>query len=117
MVPNSPESEILAKCFADMGEKCGENLVKNFTDFRPSIPRAQEIHEKLSTHSASRETRLFHRETLGAWGRKKTVPAVPVTVPHFGSWENGSDGSGILFVKRGQSEPIFGKGMRRSTFQ
>ena len=30
-MPKSPESEILAKCFADMGEKCGE---KNGESFR-----------------------------------------------------------------------------------
>ena len=33
--PKSPESEILAKHFADMGEKRGENLAKFFADFRP----------------------------------------------------------------------------------
>ena len=38
-MPKSPESEILAKCFADMGEKCGKNLAKHFADFRPSISR------------------------------------------------------------------------------
>ena len=26
-----PQSEILLKCFADVGEKCGENLAKNFS--------------------------------------------------------------------------------------
>ena len=34
----APKSEILANCFADMGEKCGEILAeKNFADVRPSI--------------------------------------------------------------------------------
>ena len=35
----SPESEILAKFFTDMGEKCGEKMAKIFADFRPSISR------------------------------------------------------------------------------
>ena len=71
VVPKSPESEILAKHFADMGEKCGEILAKNFADFRPSISRRsgrKKFHEKLATDSAGRERKFFHRETLGAWG-------------------------------------------------
>ena len=36
-MPKSPESEILAKFFADMGEKCGENSANFFANFRPSI--------------------------------------------------------------------------------
>ena len=33
-----PESELLAKLFADMIEKRGEHLAKHFADVRPSIP-------------------------------------------------------------------------------
>ena len=72
-MPKSPESEILAKFFADMGEKCGEKLAKNFTDFRPSISRRsgrKKFHEKLASNLAGRETKFFHHEALGAWGRK-----------------------------------------------
>ena len=67
----SPESEILAKFFADMGEKCCEKMAKCFADFRPSISRKsgrEKFHEKLATNSAGREIKFFHRETLGVWG-------------------------------------------------
>ena len=53
-MPQSPESEILAKSFADMGEKHGENSAKNFADFRPSISRKighKKSHERSSANS------------------------------------------------------------------
>ena len=37
-MPQKTESEILAKCLADMREKCVKHLAKMFFDFRPSIP-------------------------------------------------------------------------------
>ena len=64
----------MAKNFADMGEKRGENLAKCFANFRPSISMKsgrKKFHEKSTTHSTSHETKLFHSETLGAWGHKK----------------------------------------------
>ena len=73
-MPKSPESEILAKFFADMGEKCGEKMAKCFADFRPSISRKsgrKKFHEKLATNSAGRKIKFFHRETLGVWGHKE----------------------------------------------
>ena len=66
-MPKGPKSEILAKFFADMGEKCGEKLAKYFADFRPSISRKsgrKKFHEKLATNSAGREIKFFHCETL-----------------------------------------------------
>ena len=72
-MPKSPESEILEKFFADMGEKCGEKMAKFFADFRPSISKKsgrKTFHEKLATNSAGREIKFFHRETLGVWGHK-----------------------------------------------
>ena len=57
-MPKSPESEILAKFFADMGEKCGKKRANFFTDFRPSISRKsgrKKFHEKLATNLTSRE--------------------------------------------------------------
>ena len=72
-MPKSTESEIPANLFADMGEKRGENLAKNFADFRPSISSRsgrKKFHAKLATNSAGRETKFFHRETLGAWGKQ-----------------------------------------------
>ena len=48
----SSESEILAKMFADMGEKRGKSLAKCFADFRPSISwksGRKKCHEKSST--------------------------------------------------------------------
>ena len=52
-----------------LGEKCGENLAKNFADVRPSISRKigrKKFHEKSSANSTSHEIRFFHRETPGA---------------------------------------------------
>ena len=72
-MPKSPESEIAAKIFADMGEKCGEKMAKYFADFRPSISKksgCKKFHEKLATNSAGREIKFFHRETLGVGGHK-----------------------------------------------
>ena len=74
VMPKSPESEILVKFFPDMGEKCGENLAKNFADFRPSISRTfgrKKFHEKSSANSTSHEIEFFHSETLGACGHNK----------------------------------------------
>ena len=71
LMPKSPEREILAKFFADTGEKCGEKMAKFFADFRPSISRKsgrKKFHEKLATNSAGRKIKFFHRETLGVWG-------------------------------------------------
>ena len=76
LVPKSPESEILAKFFADMGEKCGEKMAKFFADFRPSIFRKsgrRKFHKKLATNSGGREIKFFHRETLGGWGRASNL--------------------------------------------
>ena len=61
VMPKKPESEIPAKFFADMGEKCGEEMAKMFADFRPSISRKSGhkiFHEKLATNSAGREIKL-----------------------------------------------------------
>ena len=72
-MPKSPESEILAKFFANVGEKCGEKMAKYFADFHPSISRKsgrKKFPEKLATNSAGREIKFFHRETLGVWGHK-----------------------------------------------
>ena len=38
-MPAIPRSEVLAKFFEEIGEKCGEILAKFFADFRPSISR------------------------------------------------------------------------------
>ena len=65
------KSEILAKVFADMGEKRGENLAKNFAGFVLQFPgkvAARNFTKKSSTSPTSHETKFLHRETLGAWG-------------------------------------------------
>ena len=52
VVPAILQSEVLAKCFEEIGEKCGKILAKFFADFRPSISREngrKKIHEKSST--------------------------------------------------------------------
>ena len=73
-MPFCPESEILAKCFADLREKCGENSAKHFADFRSSIARRngrKKFHKKFSANSMGHEMEFFHHETLGAWGHNK----------------------------------------------
>ena len=92
-MPKSPKSETLAKTFADMGEKHGENLANFFGDFCPSISRKsvhKKFHEKSSTNSTSHETKFFHRETLGAWRHKalrdmKSIAAGPLLPSSFPS--------------------------------
>ena len=93
-MPKGPESEILAKSFADMGEKCGENLAKNFADFRPSISRRsghKKLHEKLAANSAGRETKSSFTARLWELGGATSLL-------HCGS-------SPDAFVKQ-QSEPF-----------
>ena len=88
----SPESEIQAKFFADMGEKCGEKMANFFADFRPSISKKsgrKKFHEKLATNSAGREIKFFHRETLGVWGHNKS--AQKTLEKH--SWEHSEAGA------------------------
>ena len=51
----SSESEILAKIFADMGEKCGENLAENLADFR--LP----ISGKLAARNLTKNPRQIQR--------------------------------------------------------
>ena len=76
-MPKSPESEVLAKCFADMGEnrKSGENLAKHLADFRPSISRKigrkKFLTKNSSANSTSHDIKVFHRETLGACAQRK----------------------------------------------
>ena len=76
IMPKTPESEILAKCFADMAGKSSEILAKNFADFRRSISSKshcgrKKFHGKSSANSTSQETKFFHGETLGAWAHKQ----------------------------------------------
>ena len=75
-VPKSPESDVLAKCFADTGEKCGENLAKNFADSHPGFLQypgklaARNFTKKFSANSTGHDMKFFHRETPEAWGHK-----------------------------------------------
>ena len=69
-MPKSPETEVLAKFFADIREKRGENLARNFADFRPSISRKigrKKFHENSSANSTSHDIKFFHREPLRLW--------------------------------------------------
>ena len=68
----------MAKKFADVGEKRGENLAKFLADFHPSVSKKsgrKTFHEKSSTNSTSHETKFIHCETLGAWGHNTKVQA------------------------------------------
>ena len=72
----SPESEIQAKVFGDIGEKCGENLAKHFADFRPSIPRKnarKKFHEKSSTNFTSHENKILSLRDSGSWGTRSIL--------------------------------------------
>ena len=71
-VAKSPESEILTKFFADVGEKC-EKMANFFADFRPSISRKsgrKKFHEKLATNSesAGRENKILSPRDSGSLG-------------------------------------------------
>ena len=49
-----PQSEVLAKFFEEIGEKCGEILAKFFVDFRPSIPG------KMAAKNFTKNPQRFH---------------------------------------------------------
>ena len=69
-MPNSPESEILAKCSPTWAKSAAKKWQFVFADFRPSVSRKSgrmKCYEKLATSSAGREIKFFHRETLGVW--------------------------------------------------
>ena len=62
LMRKSPESEIKAKFFADIGEKCGKTLANNPADFRPFISRKSDrensrkrnpLHIFSATHSVA----------------------------------------------------------------
>ena len=70
-VPAIPQSEVLAKFFEEIGEKCGEILAKFFADFRPSISREngrKKFHEKSSTFSTVHQIKFFHCCNSGGLG-------------------------------------------------
>ena len=72
-MPKSPESEILAKFFADMGEKCSEKMAKFFADFRPSISRTNFAQRPLLRIS-EKSTRInfgVWRLPLEVWGHPR----------------------------------------------
>ena len=69
--PVLPQSEVLVKFVQKTGEKCSENLAKNFADFRPSISREsvrKKSHEKSSTFSPLHQIKFFHCCNSGRWG-------------------------------------------------
>ena len=69
VVPAIPQSEVLAKFFEEIGEKCGEILAKFFADFRPSISREngrKKFHEKSLTFSTVHQIKFF--SLLHLWG-------------------------------------------------
>ena len=71
VVPAIPQSEVLAKFFEEIGEKCGEILVKFFAEFRPSISREngrKTFHEKSSTFSTVHQIKFFHCCNSGGVG-------------------------------------------------
>ena len=76
-VPAIPQSEVLAKFFEELGEKCGEILAKCFADFRPSISREngrKKIHEKSSTFSTVQQIKFFHCCNSGGLGAQVSLP-------------------------------------------
>ena len=69
LVPAIPQSEVLAKFFKEIGEKCGEILANFFADFRPSMSREngrKKCHEKSSTFSTVHQIKFF--SLLQLWG-------------------------------------------------
>ena len=77
--PAIPQSEVLAKFFEEIGEKCGEILAKFFADFRPSISREnsrKKFHEKSSTFSTVHQIKFFHCCNSGASGPKNVIGVI-----------------------------------------
>ena len=76
-MPAIPQSEVLAKFFEELGEKCGEILAKFFADFHPSISREngrKKFHEKSSTFSTVQQIKFFFTAaTLGASGPNRLL--------------------------------------------
>ena len=90
VVPATPQSEVLAKFFEEIGEKCGELLAKFFADFRPSISREngrKKIHEKSSTFSTVHQIKFFHCCNSGGLGAQEKA------VPDNKIWKTASHGS------------------------
>ena len=74
VVPAIPQSEVLAKFFEEIGEKCGEILAKFFADFRPSISREngrKKFHEKSSTFATAHQIKFFHCCNSGGLGAQR----------------------------------------------
>ena len=73
-MPAIPQSEVLAKFFEELGEKCGEILAKFFADFRPSISREngrKKFHSQIPRHfPRCNKLSFFTAATLGASGPK-----------------------------------------------
>ena len=70
-MPATPQSEVLAKFFEEIGEKCGEILAKIFADFCPSISREngrKKFHEKSLTFSTVHQIKCFHCCSSGGLG-------------------------------------------------
>ena len=110
--PKSPESEILVRIFADIGEKFGKKLAKNLADFRHSISRTigcKNFHEKCSVKYTGHEMSIFHRETLGAWRHNPSgtnlctrdfAPPKPEFGPEFWGTNFGRTNFGPEFLGR-----------------
>ena len=83
-MPAIPQSEVLAKFFEEIGEKCGEILAKFFADFRPSISREngrKKFHEKSSTFSTVHQVKFFHCWNSGGLGAQEDDE--DQSFPHF----------------------------------
>ena len=79
--PVFPQSEVLVKFVQETGEKCSENLAKNFADFCPSISMEsvrKKFHEKSSTFSTLHQIKFFHCCNSGRWGPQHLLSLFPV---------------------------------------
>ena len=75
-MPVISESEVLAKCLQEFGEKCGEVLAKCFAEFHPSISQGkwpQEISQKVLDIFSTAPNKVFHSCNSGSLGAQSCV--------------------------------------------
>ena len=115
VVPAIPQSEVLAKFFEEIVEKCGEILAKFFADFRPSISREngrKKFHEKSSTFSTVHQIKFFHclnqSRNLGRGCDEALFSEKKGILSEKGGGNSVNQGFGKDFYRKGDSVKRFG---------
>ena len=109
----NPQSEVLAKFFEEIGEKCGEILAKFFADFRPSISR--EMAAKNFTKNPRHFPTVYQIKffsLLQLWGPQGPISYLQNRYPVRGTRDNagpGITGSGITCQAQGKPSIMHSK--------